>query len=289
MSIGILFESIEWSNEQLANHLNKLGVKAELINLEEDTINLDSILKHKLIINRIFPSSPFRGYKRSYNLAMSILRIIDDYNIPMINSYKSYQYDCSKLSTYYALNKNDLPLPKIYAFFQKDINLNDYPVLYPCVLKPDCGGRSKYTFILKDKDEMKEALEKIPYVPFIIQEYVSPDKNYTTRIEIIGGKIIAILKRYIGEGNLSGYHSGSKYEDYKNCPEEIIDASKQALKVLDIDMGSLDVIETNTNDFYIIDVNSTSNFSEDNVEMLGFDPIESMAKHIAKKYKELTL
>ncbi|SRR6056297_467895 len=289
MSIGILYESIEWSNKQLAKHLNNSGIKTELINLEEDTIDLNSILKHKLIVNRIFPSSLFRGYKKSYKLAMSILRIIDDYNIPMINTYKSYQYDCSKISTSCILENNSLPAPKIYAFFQGEISLNNYNIFYPCILKPDCGGRSKYTFILRDKKELEKSLEKIPDFPFIIQEYIHPDKNYTTRVEVVGEKIMTVLKRYIGKGNLSGYHSGSEYKDYDDCPKEILKASKEALKYLNIDMGSLDIIETINKEFYIIDVNATSNFSEDNIEMLGFDPIKVMAKHIKEKYKEIIL
>src|SRR6056297_2879260 len=180
MSIGILYESIEWSNDQLAKYLNKSGIKTELINLEKDSIDLDSILKNKLIVNRIFPSAPFRGYKKSYKLAMSIFGIIYDYNIPMINSYKSYQYDCSKVSTSYTLNNNNLPTPKIYALFQGSINISDYKICYPCILKPDCGGRSKNTFILRNKKELESALEKIPGVPFIIQKYIYPEKEFTT-------------------------------------------------------------------------------------------------------------
>ncbi|MFO7886851.1 MAG: ATP-grasp domain-containing protein [Eubacteriales bacterium] len=288
MSIGILYESIEWSNDQLAKHLNKARIKTELINLEKDFIDLDSILKHKLIVNRIFPSSPFRGYKKSYKIAESLLRIIDDSNIPMINPYKSYRYDISKLSSYYALKNKGLSVPEVYGFFEKNINLNDYDEKYPFILKPDCGGRSKYTFIINNKIELESAIEKIPEVPFITQKYIHPDKEFTTRVEIIDNKIITILKRYMGKGNLSGYHSGSKYKDYKDCPEKIIKSSKQALQCLNIEMGSLDIIETKENEFFIIDVNATSNFSEDNIEMLGFDPIEMMANYISKKYNELT-
>lgn len=286
MSIGILYESVEWSNKQLAFHLNDLGIKTELINLEEDAINLASILKHKMIVNRIFPSSPFRGYKRSYKLAMSILTIIKDFNIPMINSYGSYQYDSSKISTSYALDSKGLSVPKIYAYFQGNMDSNKHSISYPCVLKPDCGGRSKYTYILNSKKDLEKALIEIPDIPFIIQEYIHPDKNYTTRVEIVGENIMTVLKRYIGKGNLSGYHSGSKYEDYTDCPKEIINSSKHALQYLNIEMGSLDIVENKENEFYIIDVNGTSNFSEDNIEMLGFDPIELMAKYIKRKYDE---
>lgn len=34
-------------------------------------------------------------------------------------------------------------------------------------------------------------------------------------------------------------------------------------------------------------MNSTSNFSEDNLEFLGFNPIENMAEFIGEKFKEV--
>lgn len=289
MSIGILYESIEWSNNQLGIYLNESGIKTSLINIEKDPVDLDSILKHKLIVNRIFPSSPFRGFLRSYKLAGSILKVINDYSIPIINPYESYHYDSSKISTSYILKMNGLPVPETLGFFQKGVALDSKKMSYPCLLKPDCGGRSSYTFILKNEQELENAIIKIPDVPFIIQRYIHPDKNYTTRVEIVGNKIMTVLKRYIGKGNLSGYHSGSRYEDYKNCPKDIIKASKKALDYLHIEMGSLDIIETNDNEFYIIDVNATSNFSEDNISFLGFDPMKVMSDYIVRRYKKIVL
>ena len=61
MSIGILYESAEWSNRHLGELLHRGGVEAELINLEAEPVNLERILRHQLIVNRLFPSAPYRS------------------------------------------------------------------------------------------------------------------------------------------------------------------------------------------------------------------------------------
>lgn len=58
------------------------------------------------------------------------------------------------------------------------------------------------------------------------------------------------------------------------------------MALLDIEFGSLDIIETER-DFYIIDVNAVSNASEDNTEMFGFDLMRETAAYIAGRFREM--
>lgn len=284
MSIGILYETDEWSNQQLYQYLNDAGIETKLINLEKDEVDFKNIVKYNLIINRIFPSAYYRGYSKSTQIAGSVLRVIKDNGIPIVNSYESFEYDRSKLCIGNILDKNGIKTPEIYKYIYGSFNMDDEVIKYPCILKPDCGGRSSYTYIIDNKEELEKALEEIPQVPFILQQYIHPVKRYTTRVEVVGNEIMTVLKRYVGEKKLSSYHVGSTYEHYTDCPKEIIENSKQALKYLHIEMGSLDIVEID-DEFYIIDVNATSNFSEDNVQMLGFNPMKVMAEYIETKYR----
>ncbi|MFO7890705.1 MAG: ATP-grasp domain-containing protein [bacterium] len=287
MSIGILYESVEWSNQHLCDLINGSDIKTELINLETGSVSFQRILQHRLIVNRLFPSAPLRGFKNSFSIARNVLKVIDDQQIPMINPFAAYAYDCSKICSMQALSKKTIPVPKSLAYFSStdQLHLKDLP--YPNVLKPDCCGRCYNTYILNNQQDLKETLQNIPEQPYIIQEYIKPVKNFTTRIEIVGKDIMTINKRYLGSNGLSGYHAGSVFKDYPDCPDKIIKSSFKALATLHIDMGSLDIIETDNDQFHIIDVNATSNFSEDNVEMLGFDPIKVMAEYIINQYASI--
>ncbi len=288
MSIGILYESIEWSNQHLSDILNKMSIKTELINLETEPISWQRILQHQLIINRLFPSAPLRGNKRALRIADTILKVIQDHHLPIINSQEAYRYDCSKLCCMQALQQKNIPVPESLAYFSSADLLTPNTLSYPNVLKPDCSGRSFFTYILNNREDLKVSLKQIPDQPFIIQEYIKPVKKFTTRIEIVGQNIMSIHKRYLGSGGLSSYHAGSAFKKYPNCSVKIIQTAFKALALLNIEMGSVDIIESSDDEFYLIDINATSNFSEDNVEMLGFDPLQVMAEYILKRYSLLT-
>ncbi|MGL5693580.1 MAG: hypothetical protein ACRCXA_05865, partial [Peptostreptococcaceae bacterium] len=99
----------------------------------------------------------------------------------------------------------------------------------------------------------------------IAQEYIEPIYGYLTRIEVIDNECKLILKRSVAENGLSAYNLGSKYSQYEDCSQEIKNTVIEAMKILEIESGSMDIIES-SNRFYIIDINSVSNASEDNTE-----------------------
>ncbi len=107
-----------------------------------------------------------------------------------------------------------------------------------------------------------------------------------TRIEVIGGRCRLIVKRSVTENGLSAYHLGSEYQDYPDCAKEIREAAEEAMRILDIRFGSLDIIEGSLG-FFIIDVNAVSNASEDNTEMFHFDLMKETAQYIAQQYREI--
>ena len=157
---------------------------------------------------------------------------------------------------------------------------------YPCVLKPNCGGRTTYTYILNNEREYREALCEIPDIEMLAEEYIEPVYGYLTRIEVIGGECRLILKRSVTENGLSAYHLGSAYQFHPECSEEIKRTAVRAMEILKIETGSMDVIETEQG-FYIIDVNAVSNASEDNTETFQFDLMLETAKYAVKQYKEM--
>jgi len=73
----------------------------------------------------------------------------------------------------------------------------------------------------------------------------------------------------------------------KRFYHRIIEGSSTARHTLHIEMESLDLIEWQRDECYIIDVIATSNISADNVEMFGFDPIRVIADYIITQLKKL--
>ena len=288
MSIGILYDSIEWSNQHIADLVARAGIEADLINLDREPVDFDRIGKHALLVNRLFPSAHFRDHERAFALAPNVLRVAHGMGLAMVNSYDAFAYDWSKMCTGLALERHGIAAPSLSAYFAQ-LQMSDRErIVYPAVMKPECGGRSLHTYILEGPSDLERALKDAPAVPFLIQAYVEPAKGYTTRIEIVGGKVVSVMKRFVGDNAISSYHAGSVFEAYPDCPEVVTCTALRTLQLLHMDMGSLDIIETDNNAFFIIDVNGTTNFSEDNIAMFGYDPIRPIADYIISRHGDTT-
>lgn len=284
MGIGILYESEEWSTYALRGDIESLGIPARLICMEND-VALSELKDCELILNRVFASAQFRGHQKSLEQTPRLLKELEAHGVPVINPADAHFYETDKALATEELRQHGIPVPGVYGIVRKG-GEPEKKVSYPCILKPDCGGRTTYTYILKNEEEYRAAMREIPDIEMLAEEYIEPVYGYLTRIEVIGGECRLILKRSVAENGLSAYHLGSEYQFYPECSEKIKETAVRAMEILKIETGSMDVIETE-NGFYIIDVNSVSNASEDNTEMFQFDLMLETAKYAVKKYREL--
>lgn len=282
MAIGILYESKEWSSTALQKNIVDLGIQADLIDMQQDC-RLDSLLRYSLIINRVFASSLFRGHHKALRQMPDVIEFLRKNSIPAINSYDAHFYEISKQKSTLKLGEQGISVPEVYGVFTREEVMAIPKVNYPCIVKPDCGGRTNCTFIVDNPEQLAKSMDGAPDVDFILQEYIQPEFGFLTRVEVIGGECRLILKRSVVENGLSAYHLGSTYAPYPDCSEKLKNAAVKAMDVLGIQAGSMDIIENNSG-FYIIDVNSVSNTSEDCTEMFDFDLMKETARYIAGQY-----
>ena len=269
------------------DNISSMGVAARLIDMQDD-IKEDELLSCDLIVNRVFASAVFRGHEKSLRRMPKVIDMLKKNNIPMINPYEAHFFEISKRNSTDTLALHGIPVPKVYdVFFPEQIPEESQQIEYPCVVKPDCGGRTNYTFIIKSYHELCRRMDNVPDIKFIAEEYICPEYNYLTRIEVIGRSCRLILKRSVAENGLSTYHLGSIYAIYDDCSDDIKEAAIKSMDILQIEMGSLDIIE-NQSGFYIIDANSVSNVSEDNTEMFDFDLMKESAVFVVDRYRDLT-
>lgn len=288
MSIAILFESHEWSSFALADGVRKYlpDVEVTLYDLET-AVSEEKILTNDLIVSRIFASAQFRSHDASLQKVISILNEAEDRGIPLLNSRAAHFYEINKQLAAQVLNTYNIPAPKVYACLYPRQGFNGLKIDYPAIVKPNCGGRSTDTYVIKKPEDLPSTWQLLdPDVEFLIESYIPPKDGYVTRIEVIGGQCVQLLKKSVTDAGIAAYHLGSRFVDYSDCPAEVQKLALDAVNCLDIQMGSLDIIE-GENGNYVIDVNSVSNYAEENIEMFGFDLIDACAQFIAKTYQGL--
>lgn len=293
MGIIILYESDEWSTYALQSRIREHDIPCQLVCME-DGISWERFSDCDLVVSRVFASAQFRGHARSLERMPEVIAYLRKKQVPMLNPYQAHFYEVSKDLSARVLDEHGLPVPKVYGTFRKREGMGPEEVFgtlrgeiaYPCVVKPDCGGRTTCTYIVHSRKELEEALLQLSEIEMIVEEYIEPVHGFLTRIEVIGGECRLILKRSVTENGLSAYHLGSKYQDYPDCPKQIREAAVKAMDISDIRFGSLDIIESRSR-FAIIDVNAVSNVSEDNTEMFHFDLMKETAQYIVQKYREI--
>ena len=290
--IGVLYESDEWSDHKLAAEpvtalADACGEDAPTVTMIDMTRGdcVERALACGMLVSRVFASARFRGHDAALESMERLVNEVPARGIVMINEPRAHRYEVSKVASTRALAEAGLMTPAIIAFGMPE-GFDASAFAYPCVIKPDCGGRSTHTLLAHDGGEAMRFIAQAPEMPFVVQEYVEPEFGYVTRIEVVDDELPLIAKRSIGEGGLSSYHAGSTYELYPDCSDGVRDAALRAARALGIGFGSFDVIETR-HGAYFIDANSVSNVSEDCTELFGFDLMRAHARGMARRYHQI--
>lgn len=283
--LGVLYESSEWSDFKLASELCARGVPVRLIDMERPDA-VEAALACAMLASRVFASALARGHARSHEHMAQIVSEVEARGIVLVNPARAHAFEVSKRAATEALGGAGFAVPRVFAC-DVPARIDPEALAYPCVIKPDCGGRSACTAVLHDADEARRFLAAAPEgTVFIVEEYLAARAGFLTRIEIVAGRAAHVQKRSIAANGLSSYHVGSTYEAYEDCPRAVVDAAEAAAQLLGFELGSFDVIEA-ADAAYLIDANSVSNVSEDCEELLGFDLMAEHAAYLAERWRAL--
>lgn len=300
--------------------------KVRMINMEEADA-VEQAMACDLLVSRVFASAAFRGHAQAHRAMEELIGLADGEGIPLINPGRAHHFEIDKRLATETLSAAGITVPAIIAWGtpaeldaepgdcvdsravasnreeiretssprapevetassgQPPLTPEQWP--YPCIIKPNCGGRTTHTTVLRSLADARAFLGTAPNLVFIVEPYIEATGGFLTRIEVVDGRIALVVKRSVAASGLSSYHEGSTYELYHDCPAAVIDSVRKAARILDIQFGSFDVIESDGGNF-IIDANSVSNVSEDCTELFNFDLMAAYAQALAARYRKLT-
>lgn len=277
--VGVLYESSEWSDFKLAQELAARGCPVRMVDMERPDA-VEAALACRLLVSRVFASALARGHAASHVHMAAVAAAAEERGLRLINPARAHAYEISKRVATEELARAGYAVPQVLAC---DVPAALDPAAwgYPCLIKPDCGGRSARTAMLCSVAEARAFLAEAPSgTVFIVESYERARAGYITRVEIVAGRAAHLHKRSIAANGLSSYHVGSTYEPYDDCPDAVRSAAEGAAGLLGFELGSFDIIETATAPV-IIDANSVSNVSEDCEALLGYDLMAEHAAYIA--------
>lgn len=199
-----------------------------------------------------------------YSSGLNILRILNAWGIPTINSAKVAEICGDKLATSAALKQAGLPQPRTFLAFAPEAALEAIETMgYPVVLKPVVGSWGRLLAKVNDRDaaeailEHKSILGSVQHSVFYIQEYIKkPGRDI--RIFVVGDQAVTAIYRKSPHW-ITNTARGGEGEVCQITPE-LAEISVKAAQAVGGGVLAIDILEHPDHGYLINEINHTMEF-----------------------------
>lgn len=173
-------------------------------------------------------------------------RLLERRDIQVFNSASSIALCDDKAKTYLSL-LGGVPQPETIiaplSFSEADygefVHLAAEKLGLPLVFKECFGSFGEQVFLCKNEEEI---LSHIDGKPFLLQKFIEESAGQDIRIEIVGGKCVAAMKRINNNDFKSNITNGASAFPYEPTDEEIL-LAQNACKRLGLTFGGVDILK----------------------------------------------
>jgi len=209
--------------------------------------------KPDYIIPRIGASATFHG--------SNVVRQFEMMKVKTVVSADGLLKSRDKLRASQNMEFNDIMIPVSYFPSPNQDNF-DYMISQvggiPLIIKLLESTQGLGVFLLNDKDEARKLLNQFnsQNAKYLLQEYIEESKGMDVRAFVVGGKVVAAMKRIALTGEFrSNIHRGGRGEVVILTKEEEQLAIKTA-QVLNLDVAGVDILQSKRGPL-VLEVNSS--------------------------------
>ena len=209
---------------------------------------------------------------------VNVARLLEKRDIQVFNSASSIALCDDKAKTYLAL-KNVVPQPETIiaplSFSDNDyiefVHLAAQKLGLPLVFKECFGSFGEQVFLCKSESDI---ISHINGKPFLLQEFIKESEGEDIRLEIVGGKCVAGMKRTNKNDFRSNITNGGNAVAYNPTKDEIY-LAQNACKRLGLTFGGVDILKGG----YVCEVNSNAHIIN-LLNITGIDAAPMIIEHI---------
>lgn len=219
-----------------------------------ETCGIELALKTNLELALEIPSADFvLFWDKDTNLAARL----EKKGLPVFNSAKSIELCDDKAKTYTALEgvvkqPKTIIAPKTYfkADFSEFVDGAVEILGLPLVFKECFGSFGEQVWLCKSKQEI---ISHITEKPFILQEFIENSTGHDIRIEVVGGRVAAAVRRENKNDFRANVTNGGTMTPYQPTEEEK-NIAVDACSALGLTFGGVDILDGG----YVCEVNSNA-------------------------------
>lgn len=198
-----------------------------------------------------------------------ILKALSMSNIPIFNSYESIIKCDDKMLSYLELTGQGFSMPKTLPGFlcyelKEKISINSIIMIenelsYPFIIKKSYGSLGKGVYLVNNRIELIQTLEKVKTMPHLLQEFIKASYGKDIRIIVIGNKVIGAMLRQSENdfrSNIAVGGCGMRFIP----PKPLKEMAEKISKILKLDYCGIDFLINENGEYFICEVNSNAFF-----------------------------
>ena len=307
LPIGIYFEHPDWFRPLFAE-LDRRGIGYAKIDAACHSYDVTSReKKYALLFNRMSASAALRGHERAIFYTRDFLAYVESTGTRVINGREAFAIETSKAAQLSLLHSLGIPFPRSRIINSlEEAERAAAEIGFPCLIKPNIGGRGAGIVRVNSAAELKEAIASGQVAlgvdhTALVQEFVPARAGHITRVETLGGKFLYGMKVFTTGENFNlcpaeicqtenaaaclvdGPKAGLKIEPYQP-PVDIVATVESIVRASTIDVGGVEYV-TDERDGRVLfyDINALSNFVADAPRILGFDPHARLVDYLEQE------
>lgn len=203
-------------------------------------------------------------WDKDYKLA----RLLEESGLKLFNNAKAIEICDDKSLTFLALKNEDIKMPKTFLApmtFEKEYS--DYAFLmqiegqlgFPFIIKANKGSFGAQVYKVENHNEAIETIKKIDNNEFIMQQYVESSNGRDLRLNVVGDKVVAAMKR-INENDFRANITNGGRMKKVNPTKEQTEMAIKVCRALNLDFAGVDIMYGDEEEPIFCEVNSNAHF-----------------------------
>ena len=198
-----------------------------------------------------------------------LARLLEKLGIRLFNCADSIEICDDKARTFLELLCHDIRMPRT-IIAPKTFRTQGYPKLdflpgvvktlgYPVVIKECYGSFGQQVFLVHNGEELEECLRFIKNRPFLFQEYIAVSSGQDVRIQMVGQRAVAAMRRHHAHDFRANITNGGSMEAYEPDAAQL-HLAKQVMEILSLDFAGVDILFGEGGEPVLCEVNSNAHF-----------------------------
>lgn len=224
---------------------------------------------------------------------IDVARMLESVGVKLFNSAEAIALSDNKMSTHIKLSSAGITSPVTVAsplyyrgddnefFLEKTAEILGYPI----VIKECHGSFGAQVYLANNIVEAREIRRRLLGKPHIYQEYISSSVGHDTRVIVLGGRVVAAMRRANDSDFRSNIELGGKAIKIDNLDEKYSKIAIKSAFSLGLDYAGIDILDGTDGDPIVCEVNSNAYFNAIS-KVTGIDVAKEYADYVINVMSE---